>query len=184
MRNGSVLIDGGQVQYHVTGGVSVAIYQCNPGYTLSGNVYRVCQNDGNWTGSVPHCDPITSKYIHNALKQSACTGVTILGTMSSESHELYYYHNNYIGTINLSQEASVALTAVICSAVFLVIGCVLGMVLWHIISKYKTCKSNTVPDEAALAPVYEDVQRVPVPSATQAIALNENVAYMPAELKT
>ena len=86
-----------------------------------------------------------------------------------------------IGTTNLPQEASVALTAVICSAVFLVIGCILGMLLWHFISKYKTCKSNAVPDEAA-APEYEDVQKVP--STRQAIALKENVAYMPTKLKT
>ena len=86
-----------------------------------------------------------------------------------------------IGTSELSCKASVALTAVVCSAVFLVIGCVLGMVLWHFISKYKTCKSNAVPDEAA-APEYEDVQRIP--SARQAIAVKENVAYMSTVLKT
>ena len=87
--------------------------------------------------------------------------------------------------MNLSQEASVALTAVMCSVVFMVIGCVLGMVSWHFISKYKTCKSNNimVPDEAA-APEYEVVRRVPVPSARQAIAVKENVAYMSTELKT
>ena len=62
LANGSLSIDGGQVQYSQTGAVSVAVYQCNPGYTLSGNVYRLCQNDGNWTGSVPHCDRIPSKY--------------------------------------------------------------------------------------------------------------------------
>ena len=60
--NGTLSIDGGQLQYSQTGGVSVAIYQCNPGYTLSGNVYRVCLNDGNWTGSIPQCDQIPSKY--------------------------------------------------------------------------------------------------------------------------
>ena len=87
-----------------------------------------------------------------------------------------------IGTTELSCEASVVLTAVICSAVFLVIGCVLGMLIWYSYIKYKKSdESNAVRGQAA-APEYEDVQRVP--SARQAIALKENVAYMPTELKT
>ena len=96
------------------------------------------------------------------------------------------YHNldaiTTIGpvTTQLSREATVALTAIICSVVFLVIGCVLGMLIWHCVIKYKNShESNVVHDQAA-APEYEDVQKVP--SRRQAITLKENVAYMPSEL--
>ena len=33
----------------------MATYQCDGGYSLSGNVERVCQSDGNWNGQIPQC---------------------------------------------------------------------------------------------------------------------------------
>ncbi len=33
-----------------------ATYSCNSGYTLEGNVTRVCQSNGAWSGSAPTCE--------------------------------------------------------------------------------------------------------------------------------
>jgi len=37
---------------------TTATYDCNTGYTLSGNNVRTCQDvgDGTWTGSDPSCN--------------------------------------------------------------------------------------------------------------------------------
>ncbi len=43
----------------VTFGFEVT-YTCNTGYTLSGAATRVCQADGNWTGSAPVCNSKSS----------------------------------------------------------------------------------------------------------------------------
>lgn len=34
---------------------SVASYQCDDGYSLSGNIQRTCLCDGSWNGSMPQC---------------------------------------------------------------------------------------------------------------------------------
>ncbi len=39
---------------------SKVTYTCNNGYILSGNNSRMCQDDGQWTGSAPVCN---SKYL-------------------------------------------------------------------------------------------------------------------------
>ena len=41
------------MSYNGTTEGAVATYQCDGGYSLSGNVERVCQSDGNWNGQVP-----------------------------------------------------------------------------------------------------------------------------------
>ena len=56
------------------------------------------------------------------------------------------------------------------------------MLIWHFVIKYKKSHESNVVRNQAAAPEYEDVQKVP--STRQAIALKENVAYMPTELKT
>ena len=33
-----------------------AVYTCNTGYVLNGNITRTCQVDGMWSGSEPTCD--------------------------------------------------------------------------------------------------------------------------------
>ena len=34
---------------------SVATYQCDEGYSLSGDFQRTCQSNGSWNGRVPQC---------------------------------------------------------------------------------------------------------------------------------
>ncbi len=34
---------------------TVATFTCDNGYTLTGGSFRVCQNDGTWSGSAPTC---------------------------------------------------------------------------------------------------------------------------------
>ena len=53
--SGSLSIPGGQVRYTGTNEGSVATYQCDKGYSLSGSGQRVCRSDGNWDGHVPVC---------------------------------------------------------------------------------------------------------------------------------
>lgn len=33
----------------------VAHYSCDPGYQISGNTRRECQDDGTWSGDEPRC---------------------------------------------------------------------------------------------------------------------------------
>lgn len=33
----------------------VANFTCAPGYQLEGNITRVCQRDGEWSGQIPLC---------------------------------------------------------------------------------------------------------------------------------
>ncbi len=35
---------------------STATYTCNPGYTRSGDQLRICQANGDWSGSAPVCN--------------------------------------------------------------------------------------------------------------------------------
>lgn len=35
---------------------SVIEYHCEPGYLMHGEPRRTCENDGDWTGEVPHCE--------------------------------------------------------------------------------------------------------------------------------
>ena len=48
--NGAVDTSGG-TNYKCT-----AVYTCNTGYALNGNITRTCQEDGMWSGSEPTCD--------------------------------------------------------------------------------------------------------------------------------
>ena len=34
---------------------SMANYTCNRGFDISGDVTRVCQQEGEWSGSIPKC---------------------------------------------------------------------------------------------------------------------------------
>ena len=48
--NGAVDTSGG-TNYKCT-----AVYTCDTGYVLDGNITRTCQEDGMWSGSEPTCD--------------------------------------------------------------------------------------------------------------------------------
>ena len=48
--NGAVDTSGG-TNYKCT-----AVYTCNTGHVLNGNITRTCQEDTNWSGSEPTCD--------------------------------------------------------------------------------------------------------------------------------
>ncbi len=34
---------------------TIATFTCDNGYTRTGEIFRVCQNDGTWNGSAPTC---------------------------------------------------------------------------------------------------------------------------------
>ena len=69
------LISGGRVSYNGTTEGAVATYQCDCGYSLSGNVERVCQSDGNWNGQVPQCTE--GEYLTTDTSGCACISVHI-----------------------------------------------------------------------------------------------------------
>ena len=35
---------------------SIATYTCDPGFVLNGNMERICQANGNWSGTEPTCE--------------------------------------------------------------------------------------------------------------------------------
>ena len=49
-------INNGVVTYSTTTSGSTATYACESGYDLIGNQIRVCQDDGQWSGSEPTCE--------------------------------------------------------------------------------------------------------------------------------
>ena len=48
--------NGGQVSQDGSSLGSQANYSCSEGYVLNGNSTRVCQVDGQWSGSEPTCE--------------------------------------------------------------------------------------------------------------------------------
>jgi len=48
--------NGGQVTRDGSSFGSQANYSCSEGYVLNGNTTRVCQGDGQWSGSEPTCE--------------------------------------------------------------------------------------------------------------------------------
>ena len=52
---GTLSFPGGQVHYTGTNQGSVATYQCDEGYSLSGSGQRVCHSDGNWDETMVEC---------------------------------------------------------------------------------------------------------------------------------
>ena len=52
---------------------SVAVYQCNEGYTLQGQAITACQANGTWSGTTPTCErewPERAEHIKAFLKVS------------------------------------------------------------------------------------------------------------------
>ena len=74
----------------------------------------------------------------------------------------------------LSYGAAITLTAVVCSTVFFVLGCVVGVLCLHCILKYYKA-STTESEQHVPVPLYEDVHTRSCDKQT--IELNENVAY-------
>ena len=50
-------IPNGVVCYNRTTAGSEAVYSCDDGFYQDGATARVCQTDGVWNGSIPHCFP-------------------------------------------------------------------------------------------------------------------------------
>ena len=46
----------GQVSLDETVFESIATYMCDPGFVLIGNIERICQADGTWSGTEPACE--------------------------------------------------------------------------------------------------------------------------------
>ena len=51
-------IDDGEVTYSDDSRIegTVATYDCNVGFEISGNTMRTCQENGSWDGSEPTCE--------------------------------------------------------------------------------------------------------------------------------
>ena len=86
-------------------------------------------------------------------------------------------------TIELSTGSAVAITAVLCSVVFLLIGIALGILIHYCLSstakrraQYSVSSSSTEPQTPA--PVYEEISATD--TKPKAIELSENIAYGPA----
>ena len=45
----------GQISITATTIGSMATYSCDLGYTLNGNISRMCQSDGQWSSAQPSC---------------------------------------------------------------------------------------------------------------------------------
>ena len=84
--------------------------------------------------------------------------------------------------VELSTGSAVAITAVLCSVLFLLIGAVCGGVVVYCLSstakrraQYSVSSSSTEPQTPV--PVYEDI--ITVDTKPKAIELSENIAYGP-----
>ena len=53
LMNGGITYEAGLVDSRPVD--TFATYTCDNGYTLTGGNFRVCQNDGTWSGSTPTC---------------------------------------------------------------------------------------------------------------------------------
>ena len=51
----SVTITHGIGCYNTTSSGSEVTYQCDEGYSLSGESHQTCQSNGAWSGSIPVC---------------------------------------------------------------------------------------------------------------------------------
>jgi len=51
----SAQFSGGVVCYSGLSPGSVAVYVCNSTHHLEGSRFRICQSNGNWSGSAPQC---------------------------------------------------------------------------------------------------------------------------------
>ena len=65
----------GQVVPSGTIPASTATYTCNSGYRLNGDSSRICQESGQWSGTVPTCEPST--YVTRTLINIVCMYVTL-----------------------------------------------------------------------------------------------------------
>ena len=74
----SLPICNGVVCYNRATVMSEAIYICDDNFYLMGNATRVCQNDGNWNGSIPHC------ILSPGIVAKLCTVQTIIMNCNSE----------------------------------------------------------------------------------------------------
>lgn len=69
----------GLVSASVTTFESVAEYECDAGYTLLGDRFRACGEEGLWSGAAPTCEPITCGALSAPVNGSVSTGGTAFG---------------------------------------------------------------------------------------------------------
>ena len=43
---------------------STATYVCDDGYNMVGDSHRICKKNGNWSGTIPTCEPGISTFYH------------------------------------------------------------------------------------------------------------------------
>lgn len=81
---------------------SLATYHCNPGFILWGNASRLCSEEGEWTGTKPHCKPISCGQPPEILNSrfylmNATTSWQSLASYSCKSgHKMIYHKSKYL----------------------------------------------------------------------------------------
>ena len=68
--NGQVSVEGNTLG-------SQANYSCSEGYVLNGNNIRMCQGDGQWSGSEPRCEGQVMLCVHAIGCMPTCTCVYV-----------------------------------------------------------------------------------------------------------
>ncbi|XP_023234733.1 sushi, von Willebrand factor type A, EGF and pentraxin domain-containing protein 1-like [Centruroides sculpturatus] len=70
----------------------IAMYECNTGYRLIGNVSRICQNNEHWSGLEPNCQPLECTKLTNPNNGWVQTNSLMVGTLAKygckEGYEL------------------------------------------------------------------------------------------------
>jgi len=85
----------------------------------------------------------------------------------------------YLDTQDLSTAAVAAITGVLCTAISLTVGVLLGALLYHLITRARS-KPQPQSRTQNLVSMYEDVQNItPTRTESAAIELKSNEAYGP-----